>query len=80
MEGILPETTALVMEHVSHCPANPLVQKLDAAAEALRRIECLTHETANLRDLEVVSHKDEIMLSVATHKIAQEAWRATQEN
>ena len=40
--AISKDERAIIQEHVQHCPENPLVQKLEAAAEALREIKIIT--------------------------------------
>lgn len=34
-----------IMRHTQQCPKNPLVKKLEAATEALRKVSCLIHST-----------------------------------
>ncbi len=52
----------IIQHHVQHCPSNPLVQKLEAAADALRQIEC-----------KCVGASDERLLEIG--KFALEEWR-----
>ena len=54
---------ALISRHVQQCPENPLVMKLEAAAEALRQIECLLHGLPAWQ-------------MQKAHKLAQAGWRA----
>jgi len=59
---------AKIKAHVIQCPSNPLVQKLEAAADTLLLIECLTSEQAKFS-----------MFINRIHGAAQDAWRASQE-
>jgi hypothetical protein len=67
VKAVPADQYALIQHHIQHCPSNPLVQKLDAAADALRQIECLTNET----ECVMAHHVTKI------HKLAQNGYRAT---
>jgi len=69
----LPEGDSdTIKRHIQQCPENPLVQRLAAAVEALRKIECRTN------DLSLYHPSDSFALK-KIHHIAQTAYRATQE-
>jgi hypothetical protein len=66
VKAVPADQYALIQHHVQHCPSNPLVQRLEAATDAFRKIECKTNGRMNLLTTEIRS----------IHATAQIGWRA----